>query len=196
MIQKETAKERILRVASQLFYLEGVRAVGIDRIIAESGVAKASFYRNFKTKDELVGAYLNLRNMDSLSGIEATKERYPDEPAKQLYGIIERLVSQMREPGFRGCPFINVLVEFPDSAHENHQEAMQCRVEQEREVALIARQAGARSPEVLAAQLKMLYGGAFIEAYTNKSTLNTEYFYEAAKLLIEAQLPAKPSCIE
>lgn len=85
MEKKETAKERILRTADELFYREGVRAVGIDRIIHESGVAKASFYRSFATKDELVASYLELRRLQFLENIEHARKEHPESSLDQLF---------------------------------------------------------------------------------------------------------------
>ncbi|RAP77154.1 TetR/AcrR family transcriptional regulator [Paenibacillus montanisoli] len=187
-MKKESAKERILRVASELFYSDGIRAVGIDRIIAESGVAKASFYRNFATKDDLVVAFLELRQLRSLSKIEEAKKLYPDEPVKQLHHFIRFLSEGMRLPNFRGCPFTNTLLEFPDSTHPGHQAALKCRVVREGELANIARQAKVRNPEALAAQLEMLYGGAFVDAYIHKPAFDSDNFYNGAMILIESQL--------
>ncbi|WP_281255113.1 TetR/AcrR family transcriptional regulator [Paenibacillus herberti] len=187
-IKKESAKERILGVASELFYSEGIRAVGIDRIIAESEVAKASFYRNFATKDDLVVAFLEKRQIRSLSVIEEAKKLYPDEPVKQLHHLAQVLSESIKQPSFRGCPFTNTLLEFPDATHPVHQAALQCRLDHEGEVAKIARQANARNPEALAAQLEMLYGGAIVDAYIRKPAFDSNNFYNAAMVLIEAQL--------
>ncbi|KRF09903.1 TetR/AcrR family transcriptional regulator [Paenibacillus sp. Soil787] len=188
MKKKESAKERILNVASELFYSEGIRAVGIDRIIAESEVAKASFYRNFATKDDLVVAFLEQRQIRSLSKVEEAKNLYPDEPVKQLHYLIRILSESIKHPNFRGCPFTNTLLEFPDAAHLGHQTALKCRVDHEGEIAKIARQAKARNPEALAAQLEMLYGGAIVDAYINKPTFDSHNFYDAAMVLVESQL--------
>jgi len=187
-MQKESAKERILQVASELFYSEGIRAVGIDRIIAESGVAKASFYRNFATKDDLVAAFLELRHRRNLTRLEETKKQFPDEPVKQLYQLINRLSENIQKPDFRGCPFTNTLLEFPDAAHPNHQAALKCRVDKEGFIAQVAREAGAKNPEVLAAQLEMLYSGALIDTYIRRPVFDSSNFYDAAMMLIQAQL--------
>ncbi|MCL6457912.1 MAG: TetR/AcrR family transcriptional regulator [Gorillibacterium sp.] len=187
-MKKESAKERILGVAIKLFYSEGIRAVGIDRIIAESEVAKASFYRNFATKDDLVVAFLEQRQLRSLSKIEEAKKLYLDEPVKQLHHLIRLLSESIRQPEFRGCPFTNTLLEFPDANHPGHQAALQCRVDHEGEVAKIARHAKAKNPEALASQLEMLYGGAIVDSYIHKSALDSNNFYNAAMVLIESQL--------
>ncbi|WP_248927836.1 TetR/AcrR family transcriptional regulator [Paenibacillus hamazuiensis] len=188
MDKKETAKERILRVASDLFYREGIRAVGIDRIIAESGVAKASFYRNFATKDDLIVAYLDSRESFNTIGLEEAAKRYPDSPIDQLLFLVDDFAARLQAEGFRGCPFINTIVEFPDEDHPGHRKALESRNERWRKVTDIARQAGARDPEELTAQLRMLSSGATIGAYMLKSAFRTESYVKAARLLIEHQL--------
>lgn len=187
-MQKESAKERILQVASELFYSEGIRAVGIDRIIAESGVAKASFYRNFATKDDLIVASLERRHHRMLTWLEETNKQFPDEPVKQLYQLVNRLSEGIRKPDFRGCPYTNTLLEFPDATHSGHQAALKCRMEKEGVIAQIARKAGVRNPEALAAQLEMLYGGAIVDTYIRKPEYDSNNFYDAAMILIQAQL--------
>ncbi|GIP28386.1 TetR family transcriptional regulator [Paenibacillus sp. J23TS9] len=193
MTKKESAKERILRVASDLFYREGVRAVGIDRIIEESGVAKASFYRNFSTKDQLVVEYLELRSGRREGNIEEIKCRFPDSPKEQLYALLDDLVERMNKSDFRGCPFMNAVVEFPDPGHPGHQSAVESRYLVWGKVEDIARQAGATDPAELTFQLRILSDGAMMSAYVDADTFHSDYFLRAAKRLIEDQCPPSHS---
>ncbi|MBW7454871.1 TetR/AcrR family transcriptional regulator, partial [Paenibacillus sepulcri] len=112
--KKRTAKERILATASELFYREGIRAVGIDRIIEESDVAKASFYRSFSTKDDLIVAYLQERGRLGRERVKEAELLHPDSVKEQLYMLLRQLVERMRQTGFRGCAYMNAVVEFPD----------------------------------------------------------------------------------
>ncbi|WP_261304388.1 hypothetical protein [Paenibacillus andongensis] len=102
--------------------------------------------------------------------------------------MVKRLSESIRKPDYRGCPFTNTLLKFPDTAHLGHQAALKCRIEKEGTIAQIARLAGARNPEALAAQLEMLYSGAFVENYLHKPDSDSDNFYNAAMLLIQAQL--------
>jgi AcrR family transcriptional regulator len=107
------ARLRLLDTASRLFYAEGVHTVGIDRIIAEAQVAKATFYRHFKSKDDLVVAYLNReyqRHRDVL-------ENVPGDGSLRIEAIFEKLGEVSLGPGFRGCPFLNAAAEFADPDH-------------------------------------------------------------------------------
>jgi AcrR family transcriptional regulator len=107
------ARRRVLDTATRLFYAEGVHAVGVDRIIAEAGVAKATFYNHFPSKDELVRAYIE--EQDQL-GRQAVA-RLPDQSSREkVFAIFRRIAEAAREPGYRGCPFLNAAAEYPDPA--------------------------------------------------------------------------------
>jgi AcrR family transcriptional regulator len=188
MNNRKSARERILQVASDLFYKEGVRSVGIDRIIEESGVAKASFYRNFASKDDLIVNYLEYREGLTLERLDEAVERYPDSPKMQLLAMLDELVDRMNQPDYRGCPFMNTVVEFPDSNHPGHQKAVESRLEQWKKVEEVMQKGGAVNPRELTAQLKMLCNGAVMVSYIDKSAFKQEDFLSAARLLIEKQI--------
>ncbi|QGQ97198.1 TetR/AcrR family transcriptional regulator [Paenibacillus psychroresistens] len=189
MEKKESAKDRILQVASELFYYEGIRAVGIDRIIAESEVAKASFYRNFATKDDLVVAFLEQRHGRSLARVADAKNSHPNDPSEQLRYLFGSMAARMKQPDFRGCPFLNTVVEFPNPDHPGHIKAISCRQALWVDVIQMARDAGAVDPDELAAQLEVLYNGAVMMAYVHKTFYNPDHFYKAVLLLIKDQVP-------
>lgn len=109
------ARERLLRTASDLFYAEGVRGVGVDRVIAEAAVTRATFYRHFAGKEALVVAYL-----ESADGaVRALAGDVPDDATaagRWLADVTLRIADEVCRPGFRGCPFINAAAEFPDPA--------------------------------------------------------------------------------
>ncbi|WP_276356124.1 TetR/AcrR family transcriptional regulator [Cohnella caldifontis] len=190
MEKKESAKERILRVANELFYQEGVRAVGIDRIILESEVAKASFYRSFPTKDDLVVAYLELHRMRSLAHVEEARERHPESALDQLRFLMRRIAERMSRPSYRGCAFMNTIVEFPEIGHPCHRKALESRNHVWAVVESMAQEAGLPDPRELAEQLRMLWSGAAMVAYINKSEFKPETFSSAALSLIDGQLNA------
>ncbi|TCJ90116.1 TetR/AcrR family transcriptional regulator [Nocardia alba] len=107
------ARERLLDTATRLFYTEGVHAVGIDRIIAEAAIAKATFYRHFKSKDDLVVAYLQREYARQREVLESV----PGEGLAAITTIFDALRDISCGPGFRGCPFLNAAVEFTDPRH-------------------------------------------------------------------------------
>ena len=105
------ARDRILDTAFRLFYARGIRAVGVDLIISESGVAKATFYKHFPAKDELVLAYLDKVDDIWTGQLHAAAEAAGPEPADQLVGLFDALGNACRREGYRGCAFINAAAE-------------------------------------------------------------------------------------
>lgn len=106
-----SARQRILDVACRLFYQDGVRATGIDRIIAESGVAKMSFYRNFASKADLVVAYLSVRHDGWMAWFTEAVDRKIAQGGCGLEAIADVLQQWFRRADFRGCAFINTVAE-------------------------------------------------------------------------------------
>lgn len=184
-MKKETVKERILRVASDLFYREGIRAVGIDRIIEESSAAKASFYRSFKTKDDLVVAYLESRQELRLELLEKARSLHPHSLKEQFDEVLQELVARMRLPDYRGCPFMNAVVEFPDPEHPSHIKAWSIHRNYWSKVQELAKEGGARNPEELAAQLQMLCSGFMMKGAMDKSLTDPDAFWNATATLID-----------
>lgn len=110
-VRPAPARQRILDVACRLFYQDGVRATGIDRIIAESGVAKMSFYRNFPSKADLVAAYLTARHDRWMAWFTGAVDQRIAEGDIGLEAIADVLGRWFRQPDFRGCAFINTVAE-------------------------------------------------------------------------------------
>jgi AcrR family transcriptional regulator len=106
-----SARRRLIDTATRLFYAEGIRAVGIDRIIAEAEVAKATFYNHFPSKDDLVLAYIE--DQDRI-GREAVAAFPKQAPRKMLAAVLGRISSSGMAGDFRGCPFLNAAAEYPD----------------------------------------------------------------------------------
>src|SRR5262245_20030510 len=111
------ARQRILETADRLFYQEGVRTVGIDRIIAEAGVAKMSLYKHFPSKDDLILAVLQYREEGVLNFFRSAMERHGKKAKTPLRAFFAALKDFFESPGFRGCPFQNAAIELADPAH-------------------------------------------------------------------------------
>src|SRR5580765_5341320 len=111
------ARQRILESADRLFYQEGLRAVGIDRIIAEAGVAKMSLYKHFPSKDDLILAVLKYREEGVLEFFRSAMERHGKKAKHPLWAFFASLKDMFDLPGFRGCPFQNADVELADPSH-------------------------------------------------------------------------------
>ncbi|MEU1982026.1 TetR/AcrR family transcriptional regulator [Nocardia sp. NPDC019395] len=113
------ARARLLGTASGLFYSEGLRAVGIDRIIAAAGVTRATLYRHFPGKDDLVVAYLE--QIDEAIRAQVAATRSENSSAVDVVRAVGRSIADsIRAPGFRGCAFLNAVAEYPDPGHPVH----------------------------------------------------------------------------
>ena len=111
------ARKRILETADRLFYQDGIRAVGIDRIIAEAGVAKMSLYKHFPSKDDLILEVLKYREESVLEFFRAAMERHGNKAKNPLRAFFAALKDFFESPGFRGCPFQNAAAELADPTH-------------------------------------------------------------------------------
>lgn len=164
--ERTSARERLLAAANQLFYEEGVHTVGIDRVIERAGVAKATLYSAFGSKDGLIKAYLRTRHEVRRVKMAEGLARY-DTPRERLLGVFDVLGESFHSPGFHGCAFVNASAEAnPDSpilevTGEYRAWVGELFVE-------LAREAGAAEPELLARQLVLLYDGAGIAARMDK----------------------------
>jgi AcrR family transcriptional regulator len=182
------ARERLLAAASELFYAEGVHTVGVDRIVAHAGVAKATLYTLFGNKEGLVQAYLTARH-------DRTRERMSRElaaryttPRERLLGVFEVQGLSFVEPGFRGCAFVGANAEATEGTSiEKATETYRTWV---RSLFLdLAREAGAADPERLAGQLVLLYDGAGISAWMDHNPDTVQASTSVAATLIDAAVP-------
>lgn len=147
-----------------MFYQEGIRAIGVDTIVEQSGVGKATLYRHFPTKDDLIASYLEQEDRLWWAWFEEVIAPYEGAPKAQLLAFFEACTQRLTEPGFRGCAFLNAMAEISESDHP----ARRCAVGHERalreRLAYLSRQAGARDPEQLADQLLLISNGALATA--------------------------------
>jgi AcrR family transcriptional regulator len=160
--RRRTAKARILDAANDLFYNEGIHAVGIDRVIAQAGVAKGSLYYSFTGKDDLVREYLAHRHGTWAERITAGIEAHPD-PRERILAVYDVLGALFAQPDYRGCAFVNATAEAaPDSVEV--QAAHTFRAWVHKLFLDLATDAGAPDPKQLAASLVVLYDGAVATA--------------------------------
>lgn len=183
------ARDRILDAAFALFYARGIRAVGVDLIIAESGVAKATFYKHFPAKDDLVVAYLDKVDGVWTGQLHAAAAAAGPEPAAQLVGLFDALGTACRREGYRGCAFINAAAESqPGTAvHERtvaHKDAVLAWMGE------LARQAGAADPESLARALALLLDGGLASGALDASPAAPEAAKASARLIVGATVKA------
>lgn len=159
------ARERLLETALRLFYLDGVRATGIDKIIAESGVAKMSFYRHFPSKNDLIAECLRSRSETWLAWFKSTVEKKLQATGNGLEVIAEPLRQWFAEPGFRGCPFINALAENPSPEPEIRQVILNHKTTLEQWIADLAARLEYTAPRQTASAIMLLMDGAIIRSH-------------------------------
>jgi AcrR family transcriptional regulator len=160
--RKRPARERLLDTADRLFYEEGVHAVGIDRVLEQSGVAKGSLYYNFGGRDDLVRTYLQNRHANWAARIDAELATAAT-PADKILAIFDALGALFAEPGFRGCAFVNAAAEAPAGSAEELATA-DFRTWLHDLFAALVGETGYRDAGQLTAQLIILYDGANISA--------------------------------
>jgi AcrR family transcriptional regulator len=186
--ERVSARERLMAAANELFYAEGVHTVGVDRIVEQAGVAKATLYTLFGSKDGLVRAYLTARH-------DRIRERMTRElaaryktPREKLLGVFEVQALSFVEPGFRGCAFIGANAEAADgSSIDEVTEDYRAWVHS---LFLdLAREAGATDPQRLGEQLVLLYDGAGITAWMDQKPDTAQTSRSVAAVLIDAAIP-------
>jgi AcrR family transcriptional regulator len=160
--RRPSARERLLAAADELFYAEGVHTVGIDRIIERAGVAKASLYSTFGSKEELVRAYLEGRHEIRRARLLSGLERF-DNPRDRLLGVFDVLAEVAAAPSFRGCAFYNASAESTRGGPVEQMSAAN-RAWTRGLFNELARDAGAKDPAALADQLMILYDGSTVGA--------------------------------
>jgi AcrR family transcriptional regulator len=144
-----------------MFYRDGVRAVGIDAIIARSGVDKMSLFRNFPSKDALVAAWLEERNAFFWQRWNNAEDSRPGDPRGQLEAILDMVAKTASHPQWRGCPFHNTGTEFPEPDHPARAVILANKQAVRERLRTLAAAAGAREFDLLAQQLQLLIDGAY-----------------------------------
>ncbi|MFF3559922.1 TetR/AcrR family transcriptional regulator [Streptomyces sp. NPDC002574] len=187
-VKRPPARERILTTAEELFSAHGLRGVGVDRIIAESGVAKSTLYVHFPSKDELAAAYLR-RVDDSWRGrLRAAALAAGDDPREQLVGLFDAVDASYRRHGFHGCPFINAAAEsepgsLPHEVTAEHKRTVRAWVRD------LAEAAGAGDPDALALQLTLLIDGTLAAGRLEQDPAMPAAAKAAARAVVERACP-------
>jgi AcrR family transcriptional regulator len=179
-------RQRILDTASTLFYERGVRAVGVDLVVQASGVAKTSLYRHFRTKDDLIVAFLESEDVEFWAQWDDVSARHADDATAEIEAHMRWIGKRLARANYRGCPQINVAAEFAEAGHparavsRAHMQAMRRRLTE------LARRLGAARPGELAAQLGVLVNGAFVSASMLTPDEATRVLLASARALIAA----------
>jgi AcrR family transcriptional regulator len=183
--QPLSARERILATAGRLFYAQGYHAVGIDTIVAESGVAKMTLYRHFPSKDDLIVAYLERANQQFWSWLTSAVVD-ASTPRAKLVAAFEAVGKLAGSPQCLGCTFQGAAAEFPAAEHRAHQVALAHKQAVREWFHDLAQQAGLREPTALATQLLLLMDGAWVAARMFGTDNPAKLAVQAAEALIEA----------
>jgi AcrR family transcriptional regulator len=184
-----SARERLLAAAEELFYAEGVHTVGIDRVIERAGVAKATLYNTFGSKDELVRAYLIRHNEAWRERLTRQLAEHYQTPRQKLLGVFDVLGERFARPGFRGCAFANASAEAPPGS-SIVEVSGQSRAWVADLFTDLARQAGAADPQALGRQLAMLYHAATQSAQLDHDGAAAAAARAAATTLLDAATAA------
>ncbi len=183
--ERIAARDRLLAAADELFYEGGIHTVGIDRVIERAGVAKATLYDTFGSKDALIRAYLEARHDARKARLTAWLERY-DDPSERLLGVFDAMADLMKSKGFRGCAFTRAGSESAPTS--GVRAACDTARGWMRELfAQLARDAGVASDRIdaLAVQLSMLYDGASVMGQIEGSPRAARAARDAAAVLLD-----------
>ncbi|HEY4204713.1 MAG TPA: TetR/AcrR family transcriptional regulator [Xanthobacteraceae bacterium] len=156
------AAERIRASARELFYREGIRAVGVDEIVNRAGVTKPSLYRAFPSKDDLAAAYMSDYDREFWPKFEKPEGKTYTDARAQVLAYIRELSRRAASDGYRGCGLSNAAVEYPGHTHparlvaETHKKALRQRLRE------LAAEMGAREPRALGDGLMLLIEGIYV----------------------------------
>ncbi|MEV5014373.1 TetR/AcrR family transcriptional regulator [Streptomyces sp. NPDC053780] len=180
------ARERLLGTATRIFYAEGIHSVGIDRITAEAKVTRATLYRHFAGKEDLVLAYLDLADR-GIRGQIAEARAGARSPADEVRAVARSITEGIRSPGFRGCAFLNAVAEYPDPDHPIHRAVLAHRAWfLDTVTELLARTCDAPA-EADGRHLVMLRDGAMAAGCLFDSELVSETFLQGVEGILRAR---------
>jgi AcrR family transcriptional regulator len=184
---KTESAARILASASELFYRDGIRAVGVDSIASESGVTKMTLYKHFGSKDRLVAAYLHARDEKWRDWVLRYVGARAGGPVERIMAVFDALGDWIEsQDGMRGCAFVNASVELADRGHPAQVVIEDQKLWMREYLGRLVEEAGTEEPDKLAGQLLMLVEGATITAVMRTATESIERAKEAAEALISA----------
>jgi AcrR family transcriptional regulator len=184
---RRSARERLLEAADELFYAEGIQSVGIDRVIALAGVAKASLYNTFCSNGALVRAYLERRHEGTMSRLRRAAAAEHD-PRSRILAVFDAQAEYFTEPGFRGCAFTAASAEAPaggqvEEATDDYRQDLRTMFSE------LGATAGAPDPEALARQLHVIYDGAGMAARLDRDPAIARGARAAVAAVLAAALP-------
>ncbi|MBA8793764.1 AcrR family transcriptional regulator [Friedmanniella endophytica] len=183
-----SARERILETANRLFYAEGIQTIGVDRIIDEAGVAKASLYKTFGSKNALIAAYLDSRHQAILERMHRAMADV-ESPRDKVLAVFDSHAAVFRRADYHGCPFATASAESTpgdgvDEATRRFRRAVRGLFRD------LAAELGADDPEALARRLQLVYDGASLSARIDRDPSIADDARAAAELLLDTAAPS------
>ncbi|MEU8235574.1 TetR/AcrR family transcriptional regulator [Actinoplanes sp. NPDC048967] len=186
------ARSRLLSTAARIFYAEGIHAVGVDRIITEAQVTRATFYRHFPGKDDLVVAYLQGADQAIRGQVDAVLAAGP--PAGDAVRAVAASIAEgIRSPGFRGCAFLNAVAEYPDPGHPVHRTVLAHREWFLDTINTLMARIQQDSAEPAAQHFVMLRDGAMAAGCLFDPVLICETFLRGIDGLVETHAARRPA---
>jgi AcrR family transcriptional regulator len=185
----DSARQRILETALRLFYGEGIRATGIDRIIAGAKVAKMSFYHHFPSKADLVCAFLEERHRRWTAWFQQSVARRGKDSSSKLAAVADALGEWFADPGYRGCAFINTSAEFTDHSAREHDIVIAHKKELEEHLTALARADGLRDAEKAGRLALLIVEGAIVRAQMSNLNEAAQDARELLEILARAHGP-------
>ncbi len=182
------AAEKILDVARDLFYRQGIRAIGVDQIVRTAGVAKPSLYRAFSSKDELAASYLRRYDREFWERFDKAVTAHPGDPRAQILAFLTGVGERTQTPSYRGCGMTNAAVEYPQAAHPARKVSEDNKRELRRRLREMARGMGAADADTLGDGLLLLIEGAYISGQLFGAGGPARSVARNAALLIDASV--------
>ncbi len=184
--RQPAAAKRILDVARDLFYRQGIRAIGVDEIVRTAGVAKPSLYRAFSSKDELAASYLRQYDREFWERFDEAVAAHPGDPRAQILAFLTRAGQRTQAPSYRGCGMTNAAVEYPQADHPARRVSEDNKRELRRRLREMARGMGADDADTLGDGLLLLIEGAYISGQLFGAGGPARSVARNAELLIDA----------
>lgn len=185
--------DRLLNTATRLFCLHGINATGIDKILAEAGVAKMTLYNQFGSKEGLVFAVLEREGEAWRSWFQTAVDQLAGSPADKLVGIFEVLEDWFQQDGFYGCAFINAVAEHNKEDPRIRSLAMAHKRKVLAVIRSLADQAGVTDPEAVTELIGILVDGAIIAAVIAGTSEHARHGANAVRMILTSQLPLRQS---
>jgi len=185
-------REALLATAAELFSRQGFRAVGIDTLLAEAGVAKMTLYKQFGSKEELIAAVLERLAGEISSGLSARLAAAPGGSRQRVLAVFDWLADWVRSPGFHGCLFIKAAGEYPEAGDRPRQVAEAFKAGCRELLEGLCGEIGINDPARLARQLHLLMEGALVLAFLERDPRAATDAREAAEILIAAAPAPSP----